>query len=205
MPEHQGSIDVTDVILRDHAWFRAQFIALYDLRAGSPPDVEAITAIWEPLAARLDVHAAGEEALFYPHLLARGEDPEEETLDAIGDHNDIRDGVHDAARRPVATDAWWEAVAATREANDEHMAEEEREGIADFRLHAPAALRERLGRELAEFLDRHPTTDEVDVEDKDPEEYVDEIESELHPNDDGATARRTDGSLGIGSLRGPTG
>jgi hypothetical protein len=201
MSDDQQSMDVTDVILRDHAWFRAQFIALNDLRAGSPPDVEAITAIWEPLATRLDVHAAGEEAVFYPQLLARGEDPEEETLDAIGDHNDIRDGVHDAARRPVATEAWWAAVDATRVANDEHMAEEEREGIADFRLHAPAELRERLGRELAAFIDDHPTIEGVDVEDKDPEEYVDEIESALHP-DDGP--RRTDGSLGIGSLRGPT-
>jgi hypothetical protein len=196
-------VDVTEVILRDHAWFRAQFIALYDLRADSPPDVEAISAVWEPLATRLDVHAAAEEAIFYPQLLARGEDPEDETLDAIGDHNDIRDGVHDTARHPVASEAWWAAVEATREANDEHMAEEEREGIADFRLHAPAELREQLGRELAEFLDRHPTTEGVDVEDKDPEEYVDEIESDLHPNDDGSTQRRTDGSLGIGTLRGP--
>jgi hypothetical protein len=95
-------------------------------------------------------------------------------------------------------------VAAAREANDEHMAEEEREGIADFRLQAPAEVRERLGHELAEFLDRHPTTEGVDVEDKDPETYVDEIESALRPHDDGSTERRTDGSLGIGSLRGPT-
>ena len=192
------------MILRDHVWFREQFIALYDLR-GDSTDPAAISAVWDPLAARLDVHAAAEEEIFYPQLLARGvEDPEEETLDAIGDHNDIRDGVHDAARHPVASEAWWAAVAAAREANDEHMAEEEREGLADFRLHAPADLRERLGRELAEYLDRHPTTAGVDVEDKDPEEYVDEIEADLHPNDDGSTARRTDGSLGIGSLRGST-
>jgi hypothetical protein len=196
-------VDVTDVILRDHAWFRAQFIALYDLSAATPPDIEAISAIWDPLAARLDVHAAGEEEIFYPQLLARGDDdPEDETLDAIGDHNEIRDGVADAARHPVAGEEWWAAVAATRKANDEHMAEEEREGIADFRLHAPADLRERLGQELEAFLDRHPTTAGVDVEDKDPEEYVDEIQSDLHPNDDDASARRTDGSLGIGSLRG---
>jgi Hemerythrin HHE cation binding domain len=196
-------MDVTEVILRDHVWFRQQFIALYDQRAATPPDVEAISAIWDPLAARLDVHAVGEEEIFYPQLLARGEeDPEEETLDAIGDHNDIRDGVHAAARHPVASEAWWAAVSAAREANDEHMAEEEREGIADFRLHAAAELRERLGRELEDFLERHPTTAGVDVEDKDPEEYVDEIESDLHPNDDGSTARRTDGSLGIGSLKG---
>ncbi len=196
-------MDVTEVILRDHAWFRAQFIALYDLLTGSPQDVPAISAVWEPLATRLDVHAAGEEELFYPHLLARGQDPEDETLDAIGDHNEIRDGVHDAARHPVASDAWWTAVEVTREANDEHMAEEEREGIADFRLHAPADLRERLGHELAEYLDSHPTTEGVDVEDKDPDEYVAEVESGLHSNDDGATTQHTDGSLGIGNLRGP--
>jgi hypothetical protein len=82
------------------------------------------------------------------------------------------------------------------------MAEEEREGIADFRQHASPELRERLGQELESYLDRHPTTDGVDTEDKDPEQYVDEIESELHPNDDGSQERRTDGSLGIGSLRG---
>jgi hypothetical protein len=50
----------------------------------------------------LDVHAYIEEKIFYPQLLQRGaDDPEGETLDAIGDHNDIRDGVGDAnaARR----------------------------------------------------------------------------------------------------------
>jgi hypothetical protein len=93
-------------------------------------------------------------------------------------------------------------VLETRKANDEHMAEEEREGIADFRQHAAPELRERLGQELEKYLDGHPTTEGVDTEDKDPEQYVDEIESELHPNDDGSQERRTDGSLGIGSLRG---
>src|SRR5215213_8558902 len=145
-------MDVTEVILRDHEWFRRQFIALFDLRGGTA-DVAAIQAIWQPLADRLDVHAAAEEEIFYPQLLSRGEDdPEDETLDAIGDHNDIRDGVHDAARHPVAGEEWWAAVLATREANDEHMAEEERDGIADFRLHADPGLRERLGRELEAYL-----------------------------------------------------
>jgi len=196
-------MDVTEVILRDHEWFRRQFIALFDLRGGTT-DVAAVQALWQPLADRLDVHAAAEEEIFYPHLLARGEDdPEEETLDAIGDHNDIRDGVHDAARHPVAGEEWWAAVLATREANDEHMAEEERDGIADFRQHADPGLRERLGGELEAYLERHPTTAGVDTDDKDPEQYVDAIESRLHPNDDGSRERRTDGSLGIGSLRGP--
>jgi hypothetical protein len=196
-------MDVTDVILRDHTWFRSQFIALFDLYAETDPDLAAIEAIWKPLADRLDVHAAAEEEIFYPQLLAKGEDdPEDETLDAIGDHNEIRDGVRDAARHQLASEQWWAAVLETRKANDEHMAEEEREGIADFRQHADPALRERLGQKLEAYLDGHPTTEGVDIEDKDPEQYVDEIESELHPNDDGSQERRTDGSLGIGSLRG---
>ncbi|MFC7658208.1 hemerythrin domain-containing protein [Pseudonocardia benzenivorans] len=100
--------------------------------------------MWQPLADHLDVHAVAEEEIFYPQLLRRGgDDAEDETLDAIGDHNDIRDGVHAAARHPIGTDAWWDAVQQARDANDEHMAEEENEGLPDFRLHAAPACATR--------------------------------------------------------------
>lgn len=201
-PRADGSSepDVTDVILRDHRWFRDQFVALYDLHPGDgeEPDVDALSRIWDPLAARLDVHAIAEERIFYPELLDKGEDPEDETVDAIGDHNEIRDGVHDAGRHPVGAQAWWDAVGATREANDEHMAEEEREGIANFRVHAPASLRRSLGIALQTFLDEHPTASGLDTSDQDPDDYVERVEAELHPGDDTDAA----GSLGIGSLKG---
>ena len=190
-------MDVTDVILRDHTWFRSQFIALFDLYAETDPDLAAIEAIWKPLADRLDVHAAAEEEIFYPQLLRRGtEDPEEATLDAIGDHNDIRDGVHAAEAHTVGTPEWWAAVTQAREANDEHMAEEEREGIADFRANAPAGLRDSLGRQFARFFEQHATTDGVNVADKNPQRYVENIEREI------GQTRTGDGSLGIGSLKG---
>lgn len=199
--------DITALILDEHTWFREQFAALDDLQAHSPPDVDAVRALWEPLAARLDVHAIAEEQIFYPQLLAKGADPEAETLDAIGDHNEIRDGVHSAARHPVGTGEWWEAVGQARAANDEHMAEEEREGLADFRLHAPAGLREALGARFAEFLSSHPTTQGLDVSDKDPAGYVHTIESSeaaAVPAQAGATNEdgSRDVSLGIGSLKG---
>lgn len=192
--------DVTALILNDHTWFRQQFAALDDVQAQTPPDVDDVTKLWEPLATRLDLHAIAEEEIFYPQLLRQGEDPEAETLDAISDHNDIRDGVHDAARHPVGTASWWEAVGRARQANDEHMAEEEREGLADFRLHAPAGLREALGRQFAEFLDSHRTTAGIDTADKDPAGYVRDIEHDLHPRADEPAGH--DGSLGIGSLKG---
>ncbi len=187
--------DVTQLILDEHAWFREQFAALDFEHARSPLDVEAVERLWTPLAARLDVHALAEEKIFYPELLRVGKNPEDETLDAIGDHNEIRDGVHDAARQPVGTPQWWDAVGRARAANDEHMGEEEREGLANFRVHAPAELREELGARFAAFLAEHPTTGDLDVSDKDPEDYVATIERELS---DGEPA---DVSLGIGSLK----
>jgi Hemerythrin HHE cation binding domain len=187
--------DVTKLIMQDHAWFREQFAALDELQARTPLDTDAVESVWGPLAARLDVHAIAEERIFYPQLLRVGVDPEDETLDAIGDHNQIRDGVHDAARHPLGTTDWWDAVGRARAANDEHMGEEEREGLANFRLHAPAGLRESIGVQFAEFLDAHPTTAGLDTSDKDPEDYVDTIEQAIHEGPG-------DTSLGIGSLKG---
>ena len=191
------STDITDQILAHHEWFREQFVRLDDAKAAAPADADALRAVWDPLATKLDLHALAEEEIFYPQLLRRGtEDPEEATLDAIGDHNEIRDGVRDAARHQLASEQWWAAVLETRKANDEHMAEEEREGIADFRANAPAGLREALGRQFARFFEQHSTTDGVNVSDKNPERYVETIERDI------AQTRAGDGSLGIGSLKG---
>ncbi len=184
------------LILEDHDWFREQFAKLDELQGQTPVNRRALERVWRPLADKLDVHALIEERIFYPQLLKRGSaDAEGETLDAIGDHNDIRDGVRDANGAAVASDEWWAAVGRTRVANDDHMAEEEREGLADFRRHAPIGLREALGRQYREFMAEHPTTRGLPIVDRDPQEYVDEQQADFRP-------ARTDYSLGIGSLKG---
>ncbi|MGD1256097.1 hemerythrin domain-containing protein [Mycobacterium seoulense] len=194
--------DITMLILADHEWFREQFARLDDLQAQTPADQTALARLWRPLADKLDVHAYVEEKIFYPQLLRRGtDDAEGETLDAIGDHNDIRDGVRDANAAPVGTDQWWAAVGRTREANDDHMAEEEREGLSDFRRSAPIGLREALGRQYSDFMAEHPTTEGLPIVDRDPQRYVEDV---------GVTARSApkepstpkDFSLRIGSLKG---
>lgn len=188
--------DIIELIFEDHQWFRRQFAELDELRARSPRDTAALETAWRPLAQRLDVHAVAEEKIFYPQLLRVGDDPRPETLDAIGDHNDIRDGVHDAAKHAVGDAQWWDAVGRAREANDEHMAEEEREGLADFRRTARPALRAALGTRFADYMAEH-TAEDVDTSDIDPEVYVEEVEEEL--SGDGAST----GSLRIGSLKKP--
>ncbi len=162
--------DITELILDDHEWFRRQFAALDDVQAGVPLDTDAVQEVWEPLAARLDVHAIAEEEIFYPQLLAHGEDPEDETLDAIGDHNDIRDGVGAANEHAVGSEEWWAGVSAAREANDEHMGEEEHEGLADFRQHVSLDVRHSIAVAFVAFEARH--VDGVPSVDKDPDDYV---------------------------------
>jgi hypothetical protein len=191
--------DITMLILADHAWFREQFAKLDDLQAQTPANRGALDRVWRPLADKLDVHAYIEEKIFYPQLLKRGtEDPEGETLDAIGDHNDIRDGVRDANAAQVGTQPWWAAVGRTRLANDDHMGEEERQGLSDFRRNAPLGLREALGRQYSEFMAQHPTTKGLLITDRDPRRYVEEFENTPQSK----PADHSFGSLGIGSLKG---
>jgi hypothetical protein len=75
------------------------------------------------------------------------------------------------------------------------MGEEEREGLSDFRRHAPVGLREALGEQYRDFMVQHPTTRGLKIADRDPQAYVDAIEDRQRP-------RSKDTSLGIGSLKG---
>lgn len=181
--------DITQLILDDHDRFRRGFAALDDAEGA-----EELHRVWEPLAALLDLHAEAEEAIFYPQLLRRGEDAEDETLDAIGDHNDIRDGVREAGRHPIGSSAWWDGVRQVRMANSEHMAEEEDEALADFRRNTPPEIRDELGRQFCEFKTKHAKAQDLDTKDKDPEEYVNTVQERISSGDAH--------SLGIGSLTG---
>lgn len=168
--------DITQLIMDDHETFRRKFAALDD--ADEP---EQLRGIWEPLATLLDVHAVAEEAIFYPQLLRRGDDAEDETIDAIGDHNDIRDGVHEAARHPLGSSRWWDAVRQTRVANSSHMAEEEDDALPDFRRNSPLSVREDLGRRFLEFKAEHAGGRNLDTSDKDPQEYVSAVQAQISP------------------------
>src|SRR6476659_872549 len=185
--------DITALILADHEWFREQLAKLDDLQARRTANRLGLERVWRPLADKLDVHAYIEEKIFYPHLLKRGaDDPEGETLDAIGDHNDIRDAVRQASAATVDSPEWWAAVGRARDANDDHMGEEEREGLSDFRRSAPIGLREALGRQYGEFMAQHPTTEGLRIVDRDPQAYVDAAGNRTAP-------ARKDTALGIGS------
>jgi hypothetical protein len=163
-------VDITGLILNDHHRQRQAFALLDDV---DPADTERLGLVWGDLAEFLEVHAAAEEAVFYPELLKQADADGEETKDAIGDHNDIRDAVAQAAEHDVGSDAWWKAVGRARTANTEHMGEEEDEGLADFRKHASLELRDELGVRF-EAAKTAPVAPTLPREDKDPDDYVEE-------------------------------
>ena len=175
-------MDITQLILDDHHEQRRLFAILEQIDRA---DTGTLSAVWARLSAFLELHAAAEEEIFYPALLRTGlstgtvDSAEEETLDAIADHNDIRDAIAAAAGPVVGTDAWYAAVAAVNVANGDHMAEEEREGLTDFRRRAGLTLRHDLAVAFAAFEARHFAG--VPAVDKDPARYVREEEQRFEP------------------------
>jgi hypothetical protein len=161
--------DITALIMDDHHSFRVGFARLDDARGERD-----LTAVWAPLALRLEIHAEAEERILYPHLLkdSGGDDAEEETDDAIRDHNKIRDGITEAGKHPVGSKAWWAGVWQARRENSEHLAEEEDEVLPDFRQHATAELRAKLAADWLAFFAEHPSGEGLTFHDKDPKTYI---------------------------------
>lgn len=166
-------MDITSLILEQHAEQRQLFALLDEIDRG---DTRSLGAIWAQLRDFLESHAEAEERFFYPQLLKVGkgatdsDSADDETTDAIGDHNKIRDAIAQAEQQDVGSDAWFKAVDSARKENSDHMAEEERQALADFRRHADRETRHRLGLQFATFMAEHRTG--VQPHDKDPKRYV---------------------------------
>jgi hypothetical protein len=168
------AVDITELILSDHHEQRRLFAMLDDVDRA---DAGTLGALWTRLSAFLEVHAQAEELFFYPELLKLGqrrheEEEVEETKDAIGDHNDIRDGILESRKHDVGTGGWWAGVNAARHANDEHMGEEEHEGLADFRRYVDLDTRHRIAVTFAAY--EATNIGGVPIVDKDPDTYIKE-------------------------------
>jgi hypothetical protein len=195
-------LDITELILDDHHEQRRRFALLEQIDAAS---VVALSDVWARLAVFLEVHAAAEEEIFYPELvkLALGPQPlaraEPETVDAIYDHNEIRDAIAAVRLHQVGSPDWRDAIAAVNLANGDHMAEEEREGLSDFRLRVSLSRRHELAVRFVTFEAQNFAG--VRPVDRDPLEYLRQQETALSASLlDGGSSGSAD-SLGIGGLK----
>ncbi len=161
---------ITDRIRLDHDWFRRHFGAVENAR----DNVLELSLLWDELSARLEVHAAAEEALFYPRLLKDDAEAADDTIDAIRDHNDIRDAIREAERHEIGDVRWWAAVHDACNANNEHMEEEEDGPLKEFDAVASAAEQAELADAFATFETSHAGGRGISEEDQDPTRYVTE-------------------------------
>ena len=169
-------MDITEVILHQHAEQRRMFAMLDEVPR---TDRDTLAAIWKRLEILLETHAEAEEKFFYPELLRLGkgasdaDDAEEEVEDAVKDHNDIRDAVRKVADQEPGSDAWWDAVTECRVSNSTHMAEEERQDLADFRRNAGLQLRHDIAVQFLAYESVH-AAEGIRPQDKDADEYLEE-------------------------------
>ncbi|GAA1156522.1 hemerythrin domain-containing protein [Nocardioides aquiterrae] len=167
-------MDITYVILHQHGEQRRMFAMLDEWPR---EDTEGLAAVWKRLEILLETHAEAEERFFYPRLLEVGtghadaDSPQDEVEDSVGDHNEIRDAIRSVGRAEPGSSEWWDAVTECRIHNDDHMAEEERRDLADFRLHASRDLRHEIAIEFLRF-EAQRAAEGVPPQDKDPEEYI---------------------------------
>lgn len=164
-----SDLDITVLILSEHEAFRRSFAEIAALT--DPADLERR---WQELADQLEVHAAGEEVLFYPELLQEVDDSEGDTKHAVKDHNEIRDATRAVATHEVGSDAWWEAFRTCREVTGDHLGEEEQDVLPPFREQVSAEHRDELGLAWLKFHEDHDRAEGLTGEDLDPDQFVEE-------------------------------
>jgi len=169
-------MDITEIILHQHMEQRRTFAMLDEVPR---EDTKTLGSIWNRLQIFLENHADAEERFFYPHLLKLGtgsadaDSVEEEVEDAVKDHNQIRDAIQAASASEVGSSSWFDAVTRCRIENDDHMAEEERQDLADFRLHASLQLRHDIAVDFLRYESQHAAKGII-PRDRDPEQYIEQ-------------------------------
>ena len=177
-------MDITEIILDQHDEQRRLFAFISEIDRG---DRESLGAVWKRLQGLLDAHAEGEERFFYPRLLKEGSgasdanSAKDETRDAIEDHNKIRDAARSADDHEIGSDGWLKAVCKADLENSKHMAEEERQALADFRRNASVDERHRLGVQFLAFVSGHLMG--VKPVDKDPDAYATDPKREIETSE----------------------
>lgn len=167
-------MDITEIILHQHAEQRRMFAMLQELPR---QDSEGLGALWTRLQILLETHAEAEELYFYPELLRLGtgagdaESADDEVEDAVHDHNEIREAIRRVARCKPGSTAWWTAVTDCDLHNSEHMAEEERQDLADFRQQASLELRHEIAVAFIRYESIKAATG-IAPKDKDAKRYV---------------------------------
>lgn len=171
-------MDITEVILQQHTEQRRAFAVLEEWPRD---DTDGLAALWDQLEILLELHAEAEELYFYPELVKIGtgaadaESNDEQVEDAIHDHNLLRDAIRKVRQAQTGSSDWWTAVVEANIVNSDHMGEEERQDLADFRQQASLELRHQIAIAFLRHLAQNWRTG-LKITNKDPEAFIEDAE-----------------------------
>ena len=167
-------MDICEIILDQHHQQRRLFAALEEYPRD---DTEGLAAVWRQLETLLELHAQAEELYYYPELVKLGtgaadaESNDEQVEDALKDHNELREAIDRVRAADTGSPPWWNAVVDANTTNSDHMAEEERQDLADFRQQASLELRHTIAVQFLKHVAAHQG-ERVRGRDQDPEHYI---------------------------------
>jgi len=164
-----ADFDITALIRTEHEAFRRAFSEIEQLT-----ESDELGRRWREVADQLEVHAAGEEEVFYPELLREVDGSEGETQHAVKDHNEIRETTGKVDEHEVGSESWWVAFREAREATVEHLGEEEEDVLPPFQAEVSQEKSSELGMRWMKFLEEHKSAQGLSGELKDPVAYVEE-------------------------------
>lgn len=155
--------DIIDLVIEDHHTVERLFDKL---QAATEANEQA--ALFAQVKEALERHASAEEAILYPrvrtgpgaaedHATLVAAHPDEdvaegqaEVKDAIEEHDEIRQSLHEVDEHEAGTELFTLAVAQLVATTKHHVGVEETELLPDFRANSEASEREALGARFEE-------------------------------------------------------
>jgi hypothetical protein len=145
--------DVIDLILADHRRIRRLQGALRDLARSGDADTRCgLAEAWQRLAELLEAHCAAEEEICHLAMFGAGPKSTTQAMEAVADHDDIREAIGEADLESVGSPCWWRAVSAALNVSARHMDTEERGMLADCGRRWSAAKRRKLGLQWSRYI-----------------------------------------------------
>ena len=152
-PGASRQADIIELILADHRRIGRLCHALYDAARYTGPKPDWMPGhMWQRLADLLVAHTQAEEETCYLPLLGTGAPAAERIRDSIGDHDEIRGVIGEAAAQPVGSAPWWRTVRTAMAVSAEHLEHEERDVLPECLPGLSMSQRRELGRQWCAFM-----------------------------------------------------
>lgn len=152
-PQKSCSADVIELVMADHRRIRRLREMLENGVRRGPAGRSGWMRIqiWDRLAELLEAHMSAEEEICYLPMSRSGSVSPERRLDAVADHDDIREAISEARLQFAGSPLWWAAARAVLAASGDHLDREERDMLAGWLPRLTMSQRLELGNQWLVF------------------------------------------------------